>query len=696
VTGVLGVAAGARMQVPGDVRRLHCEFTSVALGPGPDPWTAVRVLAGVLGDAPMAALIGEWCGGDAVLATDPLIVVDGADHSVWAQQPTVRGAGTDAVGGGWFGWIDARGATTAAFYDNVLRLHDGRWYFDALSTAERAEHLAARATGLRTLLRRQPAACDIALAPLGGADRDTHLAAVERAVSWIRAGEIYQANICTRLHARLDGSPAQLFAQVGAALSPRFGAYVNHGGRGVAAMSPELFLRRRDRSVSTAPIKGTRPRSDPDGASRLRHSVKDVAENVMIVDLMRNDLGRVAQTGSVQATALLSVEPHPGVWHLVSTVTGRLRDGVDDAALLAAAFPPGSVTGAPKLRALDAIAELEGQARGAYTGAVGFAGPVRGLELAVAIRTFEFDGDRVQLGVGGGITADSVPMLEWRECLHKAAPLLAAAATGYAAEVNSEPEPFATLRAGGLLETVLVIDGNAVRLDEHLARLDRSLRELYGIGLADDVAQRARAVAAACGPGRFALRICSEPDARTTVTVSAAAARPSSSDLRIVARPPGLWRHKWADRVVFAAAEQAADGQAADGQAADGQAADGQAVDRSPGATRPAPLFVAQDGTVLETSRGNIFLLSPDGSLITPPLRDDLLPGVTRQAVLDLAHDAGRPVALRGCTLAELRTSAAFWTSSLSGAVPVASVDGVPLPRRDAEVAALAAALLMS
>src|SRR6185312_10882249 len=136
--------------------------------------------------------------------------------------------------------------------------------------------------------------------------------------------------------------------------------------------------------------------------------------------------GRVCEVGSVRASSLLDVEPHPGVWHLVSTVSGRLRADVGDGALLAATFPPGSVTGAPKSRAVTAIAALEAAPRGAYTGAIGFVSPSWGAEFSVAIRSFEISAGRIELGVGGGVTADSVPMLEWRECLHKAAPLLAA------------------------------------------------------------------------------------------------------------------------------------------------------------------------------------------------------------------------------------------------------------------------------
>ena len=156
-------------------------------------------------------------------------------------------------------------------------------------------------------------------------------------------------------------------------------------------------------------------------------------------------------------------------------VEGTLRPEVGDAGLLAATFPPGSVTGAPKHRAVQAIADIENRRRGAYTGAVGFTSPSAGSEFAVTIRSFEVGPDAVELGVGGGITADSVPMLEWRECLHKAAPLLAALGADLAASVATPPaHPTQAQRAGGLLETILVVDGHPLRLADHLARLARS------------------------------------------------------------------------------------------------------------------------------------------------------------------------------------------------------------------------------
>jgi para-aminobenzoate synthetase/4-amino-4-deoxychorismate lyase len=341
-----------------------------------------------------------------------------------------------------------------------------------------------------------------------------------------------------------------------------------------------------------------------------------------------------------------------------------MRADVGDGQLLRATFPPGSVTGAPKLRALDEIAEVEAGPRGAYTGAIGFAAPAWGAEFSVAIRTFELADGRLELGVGGGITADSVPVLEWQECLHKAAPLLASIGATLAPELAvPAPIPDGWQLAGGLLETILVRDDRPVRLAEHQARLDRSCRELYGRPAPD---LRSRILVAAAGQ-RAALRVVLAADGAVEIRCAPLGPPPTSGRLRTVRGRSGSWRHKWADR-------------------------DRLTSDESEG----APLYLAEDDAVLETSRGNVFLVPAGGVLVTPPLREDLLPGVTRRAVLDLARDRGWRVELRDVPLDELLSCAAFWTSSLSGAVIIGSVDGTALPRRDAFVRELAKTLFVS
>lgn len=244
----------------------------------------------------------------------------------------------------------------------------------------------------------------------------------------IAAGGVYQVNLTRRLSAPLpsDWSIAALGAALAQGNPAPFSAVVQLPDQGihVASASPELFLGRRGDRVWSSPIKGTAATADG-------FLAKDAAENVMIVDLVRNDLGRVCETGSVETPALLAVEPHPGLFHLVSTVRGRLRPDAGWPELVAATFPPGSVTGAPKLAALEVIDRLEPVPRGVYCGAVGWVDADRAEgELNVAIRTFWADDGRLHLGTGGGITWDSDPAGEWAETELKAANLLAVVSEG--------------------------------------------------------------------------------------------------------------------------------------------------------------------------------------------------------------------------------------------------------------------------
>jgi para-aminobenzoate synthetase component 1 len=210
------------------------------------------------------------------------------------------------------------------------------------------------------------------------------------------------------------------FADAITQTAPARAAFVSGAWGAVASLSPELFLQRNGSDVRSSPIKGTLAATEDPAA--LLNSVKDVAENIMITDLVRNDLGRIAITGTVTVPELLAVHPAPGVWHLVSTVAAQIPTEATAADLLAAAFPPASVTGTPKTRARQLLRQWESDNRGVYCGTVGMLSPVAGLELNVAIRTVEIapDGSAV-LGVGGGITADSDIEAEWQECLHKAA-----------------------------------------------------------------------------------------------------------------------------------------------------------------------------------------------------------------------------------------------------------------------------------
>jgi para-aminobenzoate synthetase / 4-amino-4-deoxychorismate lyase len=668
---------GVRSPLFPPVGRSSVRPISVELGPGPSVPEMVRRLTDADGHADLVCLYGQWAGGGGLIANRPVVRHFAADAiDAIDALDTVPSAGWESddpvVGGGWFGWLGYDGASHLGFYDHLLRCDSaGRWHFEALWTAERADALDGRRLELAQLLRTADAYPAWFVDTFGGAQMTRHLTAVEDAIELIRAGEIFQVNVCTRLTAEFGGSPAGLFADAAATLRPAFGAFIGAGDRALAGFSPELFLRRRGRQIETSPIKGTWPADDPDAATALAGSAKDAAENVMIVDLMRNDFGRVCEVGSVRATALLQLEQHPGVWHLVSTVAGVLRPDVGDSELLRATFPPGSVTGAPKRRAMTAIAELEVQPRGAYTGAVGFVSPCWGAEWAVTIRSFEILDGRIDLGVGGGITADSVPMLEWRECRHKAAPLLTAIGAELAGDLAAGVAAASVAqRAGGLEETLACRDGHPVRLADHLSRLDRSSRELYRRGLPPDLVAMVNATARATRPGRSAVRIRLARDGRIELSATPAGPVRTPAPLRSVIRRDGLWRHCWAEP---------------------GRR---HGPDNELNYDGTVPLFVAADGTVLETGYGNVFLLMGDGTLITPPLRDDLVPGVTRRVLLDYARDDQRPVQIRGFDVTEMTANPAFWTNSISGAVPIASVDGIRLPRNDEQIAEFARYLI--
>lgn len=269
--------------------------------------------------------------------------------------------------------------------------------------------------------------------------REEFIAGVASIREEIAAGDVYQVNLTRRLRAPLpaptDGASNDI-AALGAALAignpAPFSAVVRLPEHGieVASASPERFLSRRDNTVWSSPIKGT-------AATGNGFLDKDLAENVMIVDLVRNDLGRVCTWGSVQVPSLLSVEPHPGLFHLVSTVRGELRAGLGWADAIGATFPPGSVTGAPKLAALETITRLEPVPRGLYCGAIGWVDADRREgDLNVAIRTFWIEDGELHFGTGGGITYDSDPAGEWAETELKAQHLLRVAA-------GTRPDPVA-------------------------------------------------------------------------------------------------------------------------------------------------------------------------------------------------------------------------------------------------------------
>lgn len=250
--------------------------------------------------------------------------------------------------------------------------------------------------------------------------RDFYRRGFERIRAAIAAGEIYQANLSRRAVFDLDEDPAEAYARLRDVQPVPWGAFLDFGGFALLSNSPECFLERRGPRVLTRPIKGTRPRRRDAEADRAEYDAlladpKERAEHLMIVDLERNDLGRVARTGSVEVADFAAVESYATVHHLVSEVRAELREGTGLSALLRATFPGGSITGAPKIRAMEILAEVEAATRGPYTGSIGFFNGGDQVELSIAIRTAVMSRGRAMYSTGGGIVADSDPDREWDE-----------------------------------------------------------------------------------------------------------------------------------------------------------------------------------------------------------------------------------------------------------------------------------------
>lgn len=329
-----------------------------------------------------------------------------------------------------------------AFYDTVLAFdHETRraWLIASGHPETDAPGRAKRAARRRAEIEARlagPARATRPVPPIAWTADVTpadHAAAVERVQAYIRAGDIYQANIAQRFRAVAPRGvdPLDIYAALRAANPAPFAAYLDGGSRHILSTSPELFLRGDAAGVETRPIKGTARRlddatADAAVAARLLASRKDQAENVMIVDLLRNDLSRVCTAESVEVPVLCGLETYAGLHHLVSAVTGRLAPGRDTLDLLAATFPGGSITGAPKLRAMEIIAEIERVPRGIYCGAIGAIGFDGHFCFNIAIRTIVLEDGHLDLRAGGGITILSDPAAEYEETLTKARRLFAA------------------------------------------------------------------------------------------------------------------------------------------------------------------------------------------------------------------------------------------------------------------------------
>ncbi|HSO69298.1 MAG TPA: bifunctional anthranilate synthase component I family protein/class IV aminotransferase [Arachnia sp.] len=452
----------------------------------------------------------------------------------------------------------------------------------------------------------------------------------------IAAGTSYQINYTHRVTARLVGDPMALYTRLRRRQPAAYGALAHlpaPAAPWTLSLSPELFIHVADGSAVARPMKGTAPaRTDP---GTLREDPKNRAENLMIVDLLRNDLSRVAVPGTVAVSRLFDVERVGDLWQMTSTVTGRLVPGTTPADLLAATFPCGSITGAPKLASMRLIRGAELDGRGLYTGSLGLIEPADdelgwAMNLSIAIRTLEIDGEgRVRLGIGSGVVADSTPDDEWAECLAKAA-----FATGLS--------PTVTLK-----ETLRVVDGVAPLGARHQARLTASAREL-GFGPVDAVVETAVRDTSA---GRWRVAIDVDPTGTASVTRTPLEPALAQVRLRLADAPwvPGpLARHKTSARGLYDEAVRAA----------------------SAAGAFDTIGFDAQ-GRILEGGRTSVFALL-DGRWVTPPLDLGILDGVQRSAVLsDPALLGAGSVAEYPVTVADLRRAdAVAVTNAVRGVLP--------------------------
>ena len=490
------------------------------------------------------------------------------------------------------------------------------------------------ATALNELLDRFERPTGIASPSPRIAEAD-HSQAVAHIQALIAAGDIYQANLTFQADVPVCGHPLALFRRLFRTSQAPHAALVHNGQSWWLSLSPELFFTLDHGQLTARPMKGTAPRdADPSvdraNAEALAADPKNRAENLMITDLIRNDLARVAIPGSVRVPSLFTAETYPSIHQLTSTVTAELACGLGPLDALQALFPCGSITGAPKIRAMQVIAEVEAAARGTYCGSIGWAGPTAA-HFNVAIRTLVIEAGKASLGLGSGIVADSVAADEWQECLAKARFLEPSAPTSLIETIRR--------KAGGQLP----------RLDLHLARLSASAAR-FGFPLAlAEIGESLAALPQArkdqrlrlllSSTGRLSLHLSSAPETPAVPVPVALAPLPV---------PATDWRlhHKSSNRGFYDEARRAC------------------------GAFEV--LFTDRQGFATEGSFTSIFV-SDGAALITPPLERGLIPGVLRAALLQSGE--AREGDLSAASLASASSAGRlFIGNSLRGLLPATLV----------------------
>jgi para-aminobenzoate synthetase / 4-amino-4-deoxychorismate lyase len=471
---------------------------------------------------------------------------------------------------------------------------------------------------------------------VGAWQSDTDAAAFATSVETIRAdireGRFYQVNYTMSLGATFKGDAHAFHRALQAAQPNGYHAYIDTGEAKLLSVSPELFFSMRDGIVTTQPMKGTAPRGDSSTADAaqaeyLTHSEKERAENLMIVDLLRNDLSRIAKPHSVEVPHLFSLHALPTVWQMTSTVRASLRDDATLVDIFDALFPCGSITGAPKVEAMRAIAELEAAPRGAYCGAIGYVAPGGVACFNVGIRSVWIDGNTARCGVGSGITFDSTVEGEAAELAYKAR------------FVKRASTPFA------LFETIRLEESAFALLERHLDRIEQSARHFRFQWHRADAMRALDALKSQYPRGVWRVRLTGERDGSVHAEAHAMPATPAEPHVRLareaVSSSDEFLQHKTTRREVYDAHSDAA----------------GDAFD---------VLLWNERGELTEFTKANV-VLELDGERVTPPLSCGLLNGTLREELIALGR-----VTERVLTRDDLaRASAIYWVNGLRGEVQV-------------------------
>ena len=560
-------------------------------------------------------------------------------------------------------------------------------------------NLQSRVEYFRELCRSEPPVnrpSEISGRLRSGFSRLSYTAAVERIKEYIRAGHIYQVNMSQRFELGFSGRGYDLFRSLFDLNPAPFYGFIQAGDHEILSTSPERFLQRRGSRVETRPIKGTRPRGETQEADRklareLRSSPKDDAELSMIVDLLRNDLGKVCRSGSITVSEHKRIEPYQNVFHLVSIVQGSLAQGKDSVDLLRATFPGGSITGCPKVRAMEIIDELEPQQRHIYTGSIGYIGFRETLDLSIAIRTATLINDRLLYSVGGGVVFDSDPEEEYQETLHKGRSLqeiFTARTHGRVAEPrvwhNGTLKPaseaaVSALSPGaqygwGLFETIRAVRGEILFLDRHLERFLSSWKEIFPsppprLSWAEIIRQVLEANSLLQSTAAIKILACKGSRSQAPVDdVLLVQARKyqhrleslSRSGLRLQTYPEPrqtpLASHKSLNYLYYELARRYAAEHGAD-----------------------EALILNPDGSISETNSANLLLIHGPACIV--PASRHVLPGIAQSAALALLSREGYRIERRAVFPRELCSlEQTLLTNSLMGAVPVDSLDEEQLP----------------